>query len=85
MREGDIFAAEEDPENRARLTTYADGHRRERCVESVRGSWTSYYRNISDALNRGAELAVKPQEALKAMRVYDAAMLSAETGRVVEL
>jgi scyllo-inositol 2-dehydrogenase (NADP+) len=85
MREGRIEDAEEAPADRARVVTVACGEREERILDSVRGSWTCYYQNISDVLNRGAELAVKPQEALKAMRVYDAAMLSAETGRVVKL
>jgi hypothetical protein len=54
-------------------------------VDSVRGSWKSFYQNISDVLNKGGELAVKPQEALRAMRVYDAAMASAESGQAVSL
>ena len=45
----------------------------------------SYYQNISDVLNKGAELAVKPEQVLDVMRVYDAAMRSAETGQVVRL
>jgi predicted dehydrogenase len=62
-----------------------EGEREERIIESVRGSWRSYYRNISEVLNKGAELAVKPQEVYEAMRVFDAAMQSAETGEVVKL
>ena len=85
MREGRIETAEEDPADRAKVVTVARGEREELILDSVRASWTSYYQNISDVLNRGAELAVKPQEALQAMRVYDAAMRSAETGRVIEL
>jgi scyllo-inositol 2-dehydrogenase (NADP+) len=85
MREGRIETAVEAPADRAKVVTVARGKREELVLDSVRGSWTSYYQNISDVLNRGAELAVKPQEALKAMRVYDAAMKSAETGQVVEL
>jgi scyllo-inositol 2-dehydrogenase (NADP+) len=85
MREGRIETAEEAPADRAKVVTVARGEREELVLDSVRGSWTSYYQNISDVLNSGVELAVKPQEALKAMRVYDAAMESAETGRVVEL
>jgi scyllo-inositol 2-dehydrogenase (NADP+) len=54
-------------------------------VDSVRGSWKSYYQNISDVLNKGEELAVKPEEVYQAMRVYDAAMESAATGEVVRL
>jgi scyllo-inositol 2-dehydrogenase (NADP+) len=83
MRQGDIDAAEEDPADRARVTTVVDGERETRVIDSVRGSWKSYYQNISDVLNKGAELVVKPEEVLRAMRVYDAAMRSAKEGQVV--
>jgi scyllo-inositol 2-dehydrogenase (NADP+) len=85
MREGRIEEAEERPEERARVVTYARGEREELVLDSVRGTWKSYYQNISDALNEGAELAVQPAEILKVMRVYDAAMQSAESGQVVPL
>jgi scyllo-inositol 2-dehydrogenase (NADP+) len=83
MRLGNIDAAEEDPADRARVTTTVHGQRETLVVDSVRGTWKSYYQNISDVLNKGAELAVKPGQVYRAMRVYDAAMLSAETGQVV--
>jgi scyllo-inositol 2-dehydrogenase (NADP+) len=51
----------------------------------VRGTWKSYYQNIADVLIQGAELAVRPAQVLQVMRVYDAAMQSAETGQVVYL
>jgi predicted dehydrogenase len=84
MREGRIETAQEDPADRAKVVTMARGEREELILDSVQGSWTSFYQNIADVLTHGAELVVKPQEALRAMRVYDAAMLSAETGQVVE-
>ena len=83
MRDGDIDAAEEDPGNYAKVWTEAGGEHRELVIESVRGTWKSYYQNIADVLNNGAELAVKPMEIRKVMRVYDAAMKSAATGRTV--
>jgi len=85
MREGNIDAAEEDPANRAQVTTFVSGRREEKVIDSVRSSWKSYYQNISDVLNKGAELAVKPEEAYNAMLVYDAAMKSAEIGEAVKL
>ena len=83
MREGDIDSAEEDSANYAKVWTAAGGERRELVVESVRGSWKSYYKNIADVLNDGAELVVKPEEMRNVMQVYDAAMQSAETGQTV--
>lgn len=83
MRAGNIDAAEESPADRARVTTVARGRREELVLDSVRGSWKSYYANISAVLNDGAELAVKPMEVIEVMKVYDAAMRSAECGQVV--
>jgi hypothetical protein len=91
MREGNIDAAEELPEYRAQVCTFVNGERETLVVDSVCGTWKSYYQNISDVLNKGAELAVKPQEIYRAMQVYDAwllrqaAMQSAETGQAVKL
>ena len=85
MRQGNIGAAEELPEDRAQVCTVVDGERTTRVVDSVRGTWKSYYRNISDVLNHGAELAVQPQQVYRVMQVYDAAMQSAETGQAVKL
>ena len=83
LRERRIEEAEEDPQNRARVYTVVDGRMEERVIDSVRGSWTSYYQNISEVLNQGAELAVKPEEILRVMQVYDAAVESEKTGRSV--
>lgn len=85
LREGRIDEAEEDPANYARVRTTVDGQMEERAIPSVHGSWKAYYQNISDVLNKGAELVVKPEQILELMRVYDAAMRSAETGQVVRL
>ena len=84
MRDGDIDSAEEDPANYAKVWTEAGGERHELVIESVRGTWKSYYQNISDVLNNGSELVVKPEEMRKVMQVYDAAMESAETGQAVQ-
>ena len=85
MREGNIDAAEQDPANYAKVWTAAGGENRELVIESVRGTWKSYYQNIADVLNKGAELVVKPEEMRKVMQVYDAAMQSAETGQTVKI
>jgi len=85
MRRGDIDAAEEDPQQHARVYKVVDGRRQERVLEPVRGSWKSYYQNISDVLNKGAELIVKPRQIYEVMRVFDAASRSAQTGQAVRL
>jgi scyllo-inositol 2-dehydrogenase (NADP+) len=85
LRAGHIEAAEEDPTHRAQVQTMVNGEPETLILDSVQGSWTSYYQNISDVLNQGAELAVKPEEIYDVMRVYDAAMESTATGQVVTL
>jgi scyllo-inositol 2-dehydrogenase (NADP+) len=85
MRLGDIDAAVEDPADRARVVSVVEGQRQEQVIDSIHGSWKSYYQNIAAVLNHGAELAVKPDEILRVMQVYDAAMQSAATGEVVKL
>jgi len=85
LRQGDLDAAEEDPAERARVVSITDEGRQERLVDSVRGSWLSYYQNISDVLNEGAELEVTPEQIYRVMQVYDAAVESAATGQVVRL
>ena len=84
MAAGNIDAAEENPDTYAKVWTEAAGEERELVIESVRGSWKSYYQNISDVLNTGAELIVKPEEIKRVMQVYDAAMRSSETGEAVQ-
>jgi predicted dehydrogenase len=84
MVAGNIDAAEEDPANYAKVWTEAGGENHELVIESVRGSWKSYYQNISDVLNKGAEIIVKPEETRQLMEVYDAAMRSSETGEAVQ-
>ncbi|MBN1640353.1 MAG: Gfo/Idh/MocA family oxidoreductase [Anaerolineae bacterium] len=85
LRAGDLAGAHEDPAERARVFTVHDATIAERTVESVRGSWASYYQNIADVLDHGAALAVTPAQVYQVMRVYDAAMLSAEKGQTVRL
>jgi scyllo-inositol 2-dehydrogenase (NADP+) len=85
MLAGDIDAAVEDPANRARIRTELNELASELVVESMRGDWTAYYRNIADALLGRAELAVTPESVRRAMAVFDAAMASARTGETIRL
>ena len=85
MCAGHIDAAEEAPEDRARVVADVAGIVSEMALETVPGRWRSYYENVADALIDGAELAVKPEEAAQAVRVIEAAMKSAQTGQAVDL
>lgn len=85
MLAGAIDGATEDPVNRARIRTDLNGLATELVIDSVRGDWTDYYRNVAAALAGHAELAVTPEQARRALTVFDAAMQSARTGTTVRL
>jgi scyllo-inositol 2-dehydrogenase (NADP+) len=85
MKEARILESEEQPEHRARVTSYVSGEKEELILDSVKTFWTAYYKNISEVLNDGADLIVTPEQTLTLMKVYDAAMESSETGQAVSL
>jgi scyllo-inositol 2-dehydrogenase (NADP+) len=85
VRAGRIEAAVEDDANRASIRTEVHDLSTEMVVESVRGDWTDYYRNIADVLAGRAELIVTPEQARRVMVVLDAAMQSAAGGGTVRL
>ncbi len=62
-----------------------NGEVKEMVIDTIPGNWKAYYQNISDVLNKGAELAVKPEEVRENMRVIDAIMESAEKGVSVKM
>lgn len=49
-------------------------------LPEVKADWTEYYQNIVDVLDHGAELIVKPKQALRVMKVIDALFASQEAG-----
>ena len=85
MKAGNIDAAVNPPEHRARVVTDLDGVVSEMVLETIPGRWRCYYENIADVLVNGAELAVTPEQAADTVRVIEAAMRSAETGQCVDL
>lgn len=78
---GDIDAAVEDEANYGRLQ---DG-KTERTIPTLPGRWRSYFENVAAHLQTGAPLAVPLAQSHHAMRVFDAALRSVETGEVVRL
>jgi len=85
MVAGNIDAAKEDPANRAHVVAEVNGVVSEIILETIRGNWKAYYQNISDVLNKGAELAVKPEDVRKDIALIEAAMKSARLGRSVKV
>jgi len=85
MLRGDIVSAQEDPQLRARVTTELAGTVAELRLQTLRGDWTAYYRNVADALLDGADLAVKPEEARRGVALLEAVERSAQTRRTVDV
>ena len=85
MIRGVIDGATEPVEHHSRVTTEINGMACDLTIPSVRGSWKSYYQNVSDALNKGSELIVKPEQVARAMRLYAATVQSARKQEVVRV
>jgi hypothetical protein len=83
MVAGNIDAAREEPEQYARVKTEVNGIVAEMRLQTLRGSWKSFYRNIADVLVDGSELAVKPEEVRRVVAVLEAVAESVRTGEVV--
>jgi len=54
-------------------------------IETFAGNYLAFYDNIYEAIVQGAELAVKPQEAINIIKVIEAAYESSKTKRTIEL
>lgn len=63
------------------LNTELDGLHFKGKIETLRGCYQAYYENIRDAIARGAELAVKPEEARNTIRIIELAIESSAQRR----
>jgi scyllo-inositol 2-dehydrogenase (NADP+) len=77
---GTLIKQDIGPDEKARVRTRMEGFTADMEIESIRAEWRDYYKNISQVLNDGAELAVKPEEVKKSIGLIEAAIKSAETG-----
>jgi scyllo-inositol 2-dehydrogenase (NADP+) len=84
LRAGSIDAATEPETHRARVVIEHAGTVSESIVETVRGSWDSYYANIADHIEGREPLAVTAEDGREVVRVLDAVCHSAEHHVVVE-
>jgi predicted dehydrogenase len=78
--EGDSWGVEEH----RRWGWFEQGAQRER-IPSERGCWDAFYRQLQDAVEGRGATPVDPRDAVASAVVLDAARLSAEQGRVVDL
>jgi scyllo-inositol 2-dehydrogenase (NADP+) len=74
---------EEPPERWGALDALVGGLRVRGRVETLAGDYRSFYRNVADAVEGRAELAVRPEEALDTIRVIETALRSSEQKRTI--
>ena len=65
------------------LNTEINGIHVRKKVETVAGCYIDYYSNIFEAIKKGAELSVKPEEALDVIRIIEAAYKSSANRQLV--
>ena len=81
MLAGDINASMEDPKTYGKFNDGKHDHK----IPTIPGRWRSYYDNIADVLQNGAEPLVKLPELRRQISVIDACFKSAESGETVIL
>ena len=80
-RAGNLDAATvEDPANFGHLFDGQTGT----VIPTLQGRWRSYYENIADVLQNGADSAIKLDEARRVIAVLDGALRSSREGIVVK-
>jgi scyllo-inositol 2-dehydrogenase (NADP+) len=85
MRPGDPGWGAEPRERWGRLATEVGGLALDGQVETVLGSYETFYALLRDALIAGGPPPVDPAESLMALEVIEAAQQSGRSGRVVRL
>ena len=85
LRAGNIDGATEPAGNQGVLRRGGEsGNVTETIVESLRGSWDGYYKNIADHLTNDAPLIVTAEQGREVVRVLDAAAISSRRHAMIE-
>lgn len=84
LRAGCLEDAREAPDHQALIRKQTAEGAGETVVETVRGSWDSYYANIVEHLNGGSPLAVTAEEGREVVRILDAAIRSVSEHATIE-
>ncbi len=75
-------AITDGPEKSFRVATFVRGMPADVTVRFRESDWDGYYVNISEHLNKGKELAVKPEEARRVIAVFETAEKSWKSGQI---
>jgi len=85
IRPGDPNWGKEPREQWGRLSTDVEGIHIDGAIETLPGSYESYYTLVRDALLQHSSPPVEPADALITLRIIEAAQQSARDGNVVKL
>ena len=85
MRPDDPKWGKEPREQWGRLSTDVEGIHIDGAIETLPGSYESYYPLVHDALLQNSLPPVDPADALMTLRIIEAAQQSARDGKVVKM
>ncbi len=71
-----------DGDKAFRVGTFVRGIQADMQIKYRDSNWNGFYKNISDHLNRGRELAIKPEEGRRVIAVMETAEKSWKSGQV---
>lgn len=75
----------EPPEMWGTISYQKEGNEFEEIVETIPGDYNIFYNNVFDAIRKGEELRVKPEEAIEVLKILEACILSNHEKRTVLL
>lgn len=74
-----------EPGDKASVKTSLDAVPTTLQVDTVSGDWSMPYKNLSDHLNHGADLIIRPENVRKSIAIIEAAFQSAASGQSVSI
>lgn len=54
-------------------------------VQTIAGNYNAFYKNVSEALRKGADLAVKPEETIEVLKILEACLKSNRERKTIEM
>lgn len=87
LKAGNLPAGEnwgtEPPSEWGTLYYEKDGKDFEEMIETLPGNYNIFYNNVFDSIRNGAELFVKPEEAVEVLKILEACLVSSREKRTV--
>jgi len=74
----------EPPSDWGKLNTSLNGAHFEGNIETIPGNYANFYKDLYESIRNGAELMVKPEEALMTIRILEACLVSNREQRTIK-